>query len=258
MKHPLQITIEQANSQNRKAIIPYITAGFPENEQFWEILHQIDDCGVDIIEIGVPFSDPVADGSVIEEASRQAISQGVSLKWMMNGLIARAGQYRSNLVLMGYANPFIQYGLEKLAEDAKEANICGFIIPDVQLNESDVFRQVFSPLDIALIPIVSSNTALQRIKEYAEVSNGYIYLTSVLGITGGTSNLNETISETISRIKTVSDLPVALGFGLKHPSQLNGLSGKSNPDAVIMGSALLNHISKGKQIKDFFAPWFND
>ena len=117
-KSPLQKAVERAHALGRRAVIPFITAGFPDKESFWTHLSRIDEAGADIIEIGVPFSDPVADGPVIEQASRDALARGVSLKWILDGLKARKGGFSAELVLMGYVNPFYQYGLEQLALDA--------------------------------------------------------------------------------------------------------------------------------------------
>ena len=125
-KTPLQEAVERAHALGRRAVIPFITAGFPDKDSFWTHLSRIDESGADIIEIGVPFSDPVADGPVIEQASRDALARGVSLKWILDGLKARKGGFSAELVLMGYVNPFYQYGLEQLARDAEEAGVSGF------------------------------------------------------------------------------------------------------------------------------------
>ena len=126
-KSPLQEAVEQAHAKGRRAVIPFITAGFPDMDSFWIHLERIDGAGADIIEIGVPFSDPVADGPVIEDASRDALARGVSLKWILDGLKARKGQFSAKLVLMGYVNPFYQYGLDRLSRDAVEAGVHGFV-----------------------------------------------------------------------------------------------------------------------------------
>ena len=158
-KSPLQKAVERAHALGRRAVIPFITAGFPDKESFWTHLSRIDEAGADIIEIGVPFSDPVADGPVIEQASRDALARGVSLKWILDGLKARKGGFSAELVLMGYVNPFYQYGLEQLARDAEEAGVSGFIVPDMPLEESGMFREAFSPhgLTLGWLPILPWN-----------------------------------------------------------------------------------------------------
>ena len=142
-KSPLQEAVEQAHAKGRRAVIPFITAGFPDMDSFWIHLERIDGAGADIIEIGVPFSDPVADGPVIEDASRDALARGVSLKWILDGLKAHKGQFSAKLVLMGYVNPFYQYGLDRLSRDAVEAGVHGFVVPDMPLEESGMFRKAF-------------------------------------------------------------------------------------------------------------------
>ena len=159
-KSPLQKAVERAHALGRRAVIPFITAGFPDKESFWTHLSRIDEAGADIIEIGVPFSDPVADGPVIEQASRDALARGVSLKWILDGLKARKGGFSAELVLMGYVNPFYQYGLEQLALDAEEAGVSGFIVPDMPLEESGMFREAFSPHGLTLVTLVAPNTSL--------------------------------------------------------------------------------------------------
>lgn len=254
-KHKLQLAIEQANAQGRKAVIPFITAGFPDMEQFWTVLKEIDDAGADVIEIGVPFSDPVADGPLIEEASRQAIERGVTLDWIIKGLLERSGQYSAGLVFMGYCNPFMQYGLERLARDARQAGISGFVIPDLQLDEMGPFRAAFEPEGLAVISLVSPNTSLERMKQYAESAQGFVYVTAVLGITGAKSDPSETVADTLRRARKAFDLPLALGFGLQTPGQLDNLPADAQPDAAVIGSALLKSIAQGGSPKDFLAPW---
>lgn len=254
-KSRLQIAIESAKKQGRTALIPFITAGFPDMDRFWEELQAIDQAGADIIEIGVPFSDPVADGPVIENASRDALARGVTLAWILDGLKQRAGQYKAQLVLMGYINPFMQYGYEKLAKDAHQAGVAGFIIPDVILEESQEIRQALAPYDIDVITLVAPNTSLERMKEYAQSARGFVYVVSVLGTTGGTVDLADSVTNTLSRAREAFDIPLALGFGLKDPSQLDVLPSDMRPDAAVFGSALLRHIEEGKSVSSFLAPW---
>ena len=129
--HILEEKIRQAMAEDRYAVIPFLTAGFPDKDAFWRALGELDSHGADIIEIGVPFSDPVADGPVVESASRQVLSDGITLASILEGLRLRKDYFRAGMVLMGYLNPFLQYGFEKLAKDAREAGVSGVIIPDL-------------------------------------------------------------------------------------------------------------------------------
>ena len=218
-KSPLQEAVERAHALGRRAVIPFITAGFPDKESFWTHLERIDGAGADIIEIGVPFSDPVADGPLIEQASRDALARGVSLKWILDGLKARKGRFFAKLALMGYVNPFYQYGLERLALEAAEAGVSGFIVPDMPLEESGIFRDAFDPHGLTLVTLVAPNTSVERMREYKPHTSGFVYVVSVLGTTGGKVDLTQSVTETMRRARAVFDVPLALGFGLQTPDQ---------------------------------------
>lgn len=172
----LEQKIRDAHTAGRTALIPFVTAGFPTLDTFWGIIEELDANGADVIEIGVPFSDPVADGPVVEDASRRALEQGVSLNWIMDGLKQRAGNFKAGIVLMGYLNPFLQYGLERFAADATQAGVSGCIVPDLPLDESAPVRTTLKAHGIDLIALVGQNTSEERMREYAAVSEGYVYV----------------------------------------------------------------------------------
>ncbi|MDR2300591.1 MAG: tryptophan synthase subunit alpha [Deltaproteobacteria bacterium] len=260
--------ISKARQKGRVALIPFLTGGYPDRELFWTALTELTDSGADIIEIGVPFSDPVADGPVVAAASLKALELGVDLKWILEGL-ARA-KPKTPLVLMSYANPLVQYAWPKtdpglaletrlfeslglLAKDALEAGVSGFIVPDVPLEEAGPFQKAFSQCGLALVPLVGPNTSLERMEKYAPWASGYVYVVSVLGTTGVREGLPPETVQTLERAKKAFKLPLALGFGLRHPSQLQDLG--ASPDAVIIGSALLKHLAEGGRASEFMAPW---
>lgn len=253
--HPLEEHIRQAAAQGRPALIPFVTAGFPNVGTFWNVLEALDDNGADIIEIGVPFSDPVADGPVVEEASRRALEQGVGLHWILDGLRERRGRFKAGLVLMGYYNPFLQYGLERFAADATAAGVSGCIVPDLPLEESGPLRRALDQHGAALITLVGPNTAPERMAEYAAVSRGYVYVVSVLGITGARTGLPPEVPDTLRRARRIFRTPLALGFGLREPGQLADLPADIPPDAVVFGSALLRHLDGGGSAADFLKAW---
>lgn len=248
-------TIQAALREGRHAVIPFITAGFPSMERFWDTLAEVDAAGADIIEIGIPFSDPVADGPVIEDISRQALADGVTLEWVVQGLRARKGAYRAKLVFMGYMNPFVQYGLERLAADCAEVGVSGFIVPDLPLEETPEFRDALRPHGLSLITLVGPNTDAERMKQYAPYAQDYVYVVSVLGTTGGVNDHVAAVADTIRRARAVFDVPLALGFGLRHPSQLETLPADARPDAAVIGTALLQHIRQGAPVAEFLRPW---
>jgi len=237
-------------------LIPFITAGHPSPEKFWNVLCELDDNGADVIEIGVPFTDPVADGPVIEAASQQALERGVTLCWILDGLRERRGTFKAKLVLMGYLNPFLQYGFERLAEEAEAIGVYGFVIPDLPLDEDAEYRAALRGRGIHLIPLVAPNTSLERMREYAAVSSGYVYVVSVLGITGERKGgLPDNVRATLSRARKAFKLPVALGFGFSYPAQLDAIPPDERPDAVVFGSALVRHLSEGGSATEFMRRW---
>lgn len=253
--HILEKKIRAANAAGRTALIPFVTAGFPSRERFWDILRELDENGADIMEIGVPFSDPVADGPVVAEASQRVLNDGVTLRGILQGLKARKGAFRAGIVLMGYMNPFLQYGLERLAREAEEAGVHGFIVPDLPYDEAGRVREILAAHSLALIPLVGPNTPKERMKLYADVSEGYVYVVSVMGTTGERDRLPPEVPEVLSRVRGVFALPAALGFGLRAPEQLAALPGKIRPDAAVFGSALLRHIDGGGSPASFLRIW---
>ena len=249
----LQQRIAEANNQGRVARIPFVTAGFPDMKQFFGVLSDLDANGADIIEIGVPFSDPVADGPVVEAASHRALAQGVNLTWILENL-RRLPPFRAGLVLMGYYNPFLQYGLERLANDAAEAGIQGCIVPDLPLGESDPLRTALSARGLDLITLVGPNTPDERMREYAGSASGYVYVVSVMGTTGTRRELPNA-AETVRRAKAIFSLPVALGFGLSSPDQIAAMPVR--PHAAVFGSALLRHLDAKGSAGEFMKAWID-
>lgn len=253
--HILEEKVLAAKKAGRTALIPFITAGFPTLDSFWGVVRELDNSGADVIEIGVPFSDPVADGPVVEAASREALARGVTLQGIMDQIREHKGEIKAGLVLMGYMNPFLQYGMERFAREAEEAGVNGCIVPDLPVDEAEEMRTLFKAHGIALIPLVGPNTSEERMKLYAEVSEGYVYVVSVMGTTGERGALPPEVPEVIARARKVFSLPVALGFGLKRPEQLASLPESVRPDAAVFGSALLHHLLEGKSAASFMAEW---
>lgn len=251
--HILEEKIRAACAQGRTALIPFVTAGFPSLNSFWGVMQDLDTNGADIIEVGVPFSDPVADGPVVEAASMRALEQGVTLRGILEGLKNR--HYKAGIVLMGYMNPFLQYGLETFAKDAAAAGVHGCIVPDLPLEEDAPFRTVLAREGIALIPLVGPNTPQERMARYDAVGQGYVYVVSIMGVTGERQGLPPQARETLARAKKIFRLPVALGFGLREPAQLEGLGPDEHPDAAVFGSALLKHLEAGGDAASFLSRW---
>lgn len=267
--------INQARAEKRPALIPFLPAAYPGPETFWAALMELADHGADIVEIGVPFSDPVADGPVVAAASQEALANGGGLKYIFEGLREKRRRLKCGLALMGYVNPFIQYAwfralaenprgtaqelmaasLGHLAREAAEAGIEGLIVPDLPLEESEAWREALKACGLALIPLVGPNTDLKRMSQYARTASGYVYVVSVLGTTGAREGLPPEAREALVRARKVFDLPLALGFGLKSPRQLDGLAPSEAPDGVVFGSALINHLKNGAPAREFMKLW---
>lgn len=268
--------INQARDEGRFARIPFVTAGIPDREAFWRTLEELAASGADILEIGVPFSDPVADGPVVAKASEKALGDGVSLHYILEGLREYRDRFaRAGLMLMGYANPFLQYAWEKsaeslpgapvesiitrslrlLARDLAEAGVDGLIIPDLPVEEQGPWLDAMEERGIDIIALVGPNTSLERMRVYARRARGFVYVTSVLGVTGVRQGIPREAQEAVQRARQAFSIPVALGFGIKAPEQLAGMSKKSAPDAVVFGSALITHLNAGKIPADFMRIW---
>lgn len=253
--HLLEKRIRLAVQEGRIARIPSLTAGFPDKEAFWDILGELDENGADIIETGVPFSDPVADGPVMEAASRKALENGATLKWLLEELAARKGKSRAALVLRGYYNPFLQYGLERLAADAQGAGMHGLVVPDLPYEEQASLRIALKKRGLALITVIGPNTSAERMACYASEAEGYVHVASGPGAPGGRKALSQTASETLARAGKAFSLPLALDFGISSPEQMAPLSKADKPDAVVFRDALGHHLISGGSVKDFMEPW---
>lgn len=259
--HTLEAKIRRANESGRPALIPFLTAHFPDRERFWTAFDELDAGGADIIEIGVPFSDPVADGPVVEEASRRVLEAGFHLGDLLAELAdrregrgtPRAGE--AGLVLMGYLNPFLSYGLERLARDAARAGVSGCIIPDVPHEEAGPVREALAAEGVALIPLVGPNTSEERMAQCGAAGEGYMYVVSVMGVTGERAALAPQVAATMGRARRACGLPLALGFGLSRPEQLADLPEEARPDAAVFGSALLRHLDEGRSAGEFLRRW---
>ncbi|PTN37717.1 MULTISPECIES: tryptophan synthase subunit alpha [Desulfonatronum] len=245
--------INQAMAQGRKAVMPYLPAGYPTKDAFWKHIEDLDAAGADIIEVGVPFSDPVADGPVVEQAALCCLEQGVTLGWILEELTQRRSAIQAGIVLMGYMNPFLQYGIPKLALDAAQAGVNGLIIADLPLEESDEIRNVLQEQGIALIPLVGLNSSMERLRMHADKAAGFVYFVSVMGTTGVRDALPEELRNALIQARQSFSIPLALGFGLHSPAQLQGV--ETVVDGVVMGSALIRHLDATGKVGDFLVPW---
>ena len=252
MPSKLETAIRKANEAQRKALIMYLPAGYPTLSTFWDELAAID-AVADVIEIGVPFSDPVADGPVIEAAGLACLEAGVTLAWILDELRQRKGLFRCPLVLMGYYNPFLQYGLERLAKDAAAAGVSGFIVPDLPYEEAAPMRKACAAMGLDVIPLVGLNTSPERMRAYAQEARGFAYMVSVLGVTGERRSLPPELMAQLEQAKKAFSIPLAVGFGISRPEQLAAFG--EYIDAAVVGTALVRHIGEGGTAKEYMTRW---
>ncbi len=238
---------EAAKNDNRRVLIPYLTAGYPDEETFLKLMETFAEAGAGIVEVGIPFSDPLADGPTIQASSQAALDSGVTLA----GSLAMLGQLRDfslPIVIMSYLNPLLHYGLTRFARDAARVGVRGLIVPDIICEEGDEVERACEKSGIDLIYLIAPTSSSARRKMILKRSRGFVYLVSLKGVTGARRALPSGLSGWISDIKRQSKLPVAVGFGISSPQIARTVS--RNADGVIVGSALLDIIRNAKDKKD--------
>lgn len=231
-------------SQRRKALIPFFTALYPSKELFREFLLRADDAGADFIELGIPFSDPLADGELIQYSSQWALKNGFNFSLFLEEIVRLQSSLNASLILMSYLNPILQRGIEKFAREIDEANIEGVIVPNLPFEESFSLKKALSTQEIDLIYLVAPTTGSLRIREICRHSQGFIYLVSLIGITGMREKLPEDLVSYVNEVRKITSRPLCLGFGISNPYQAKKAA--EFADGVIVGSALINLI-KGKE-----------
>jgi tryptophan synthase alpha chain len=233
--------IRRSTAAGRTALVPYITAGYPAREGFIPTLRAIA-AEADVVEVGVPFSDPMADGVTIQRASRAAIAAGVTLRWILAELAA-AAPFPAPLVLMSYLNPLLNLGYRELAAAAVPAGVCGFIVPDLPIEEAGEFGAALATHGLAPIQLVTPATPPARLATLCAASRGFVYAVTVAGVTGGSRELPADVPAYLGRVRAATTLPVCAGFGVRRADQVRGLA--PQVDGVIVGSALVEQLEAG-------------
>ena len=220
------------------AFMPYVMLGFPDPASCRSVIEQLADSGADLFELGVPFSDPLADGSVIQAAAQRALRNGVTLADCIAMVAAlRARGFATPAVLMSYVNPILAYGLERFVADSAAAGVDGFIVPDLPPEEAGDLEAMCQQHGLALVHLLAPNSPPERVALVAARSQGFIYLVSVTGVTGARDVLPPTLPEFVARVRAATDKPLALGFGIKSGEQARVV--RHLVDGVIVGSALV-------------------
>jgi tryptophan synthase alpha chain len=241
--------LRAATKAGQPALVAYLTAGFPSREHFREHLQAIA-AAADVVEIGVPFSDPMADGVTIQRASEQALRAGVNLRWILSELAALPA-VRAPLLLMSYLNPLLAYGLPRLAQDAARAGVSGFIVPDLPFDESAELRAALAETALALVQMVTPVTLPERLAKVVAASQGFVYAVTMTGTTGHSAGTAAGIAEYLERVRSCASVPVCAGFGIRTREQVEALRGMV--DGVVVGSALVEVLQRGEDPQRWLA-----
>ena len=238
----LTAAINAANSADRPALVPFITAGYPEPSTFIDSLKAIAKVG-DAVEIGIPFSDPMADGMTIQRSSFEALRKGVSLKWIFDELETAAGEIDAPLVMMSYLNPLLAFGYDKLAKRALETGVCAFIVPDLPFEECADLRTALEDHGLGLIQLVTPATPDDRLEMLSKASRGFVYAVTITGITGSGTGLPANLAGYLDKVSASSGLPVCAGFGIRNAADVANVG--EHAAGAIVGSALVEILESG-------------
>jgi tryptophan synthase alpha chain len=237
-----------ANDAGQPALVPFITAGYPEPTDFISTLKAIAEVG-DVVELGIPFSDPMADGMTIQRSSFEALQKGVSLKWIFDQLDSAKGEISAPLVMMSYLNPLLAFGYDALADRALAAGVCGFIVPDLPFEESTDIRKALEAKGLGLIQLVTPATPDERLQTLCDASRGFVYAVTITGITGGGTGLPADLTDYLDKVSGMSNLPVCAGFGIREAKDVAAV-GKHAAGAIV-GSALVEVLERGDDPREY-------
>lgn len=240
--------LEELRQQGKKALIPFITAGDPDLAGTVELARVLAGAGADIIELGVPFSDPLADGPVIQQSSGRALAAGTNLPGILAAVREIKNSCQTPVVLMGYYNPFYKYGLWRFVRDASRAGVDGLIVPDLPLEEAGPLDRMALEEGLDLIYLVAPTTTEPRLEKVASRARGFIYCVSVTGVTGARQEINTDLGEFTGRVRRFTSLPLAVGFGIAGPGQAARVA--EHCDAVVVGSALVRIIGESCSLSE--------
>ena len=235
--------IKEKNSNNKLAFIPFIVAGDPDIDTSKEIIMALQSSGADIIELGIPYSDPLADGPVIQMAAQRALKSGASLKRSIEMIASIKDKLEVPVIIFTYYNPVLAYGLDIFVKDVKSAGFKGMLVPDLPVEEAGKLIELAKKYNLELIMLVTPTSGDDRLKKITEVSEGFVYLVSVTGVTGARSSFSESVEISLSKLKGITDKPICVGFGIsktEHIDQLKSLKAQG----AIVGSAIIKIIEE--------------
>ncbi|WP_298406208.1 tryptophan synthase subunit alpha [uncultured Chloroflexus sp.] len=236
-------TFARLRSEGRIALMPYLTVGFPERESTLELVPALEAAGASLFELGVPFSDPLADGTTIQRATQRALEHGVTMADCLATVAElRARHVAAPLLLMGYYNPLLRYGIDRACADLASAGGDGWIIPDLPLEEAADLRQIAAKHQLDLILFIAPTTPPARIAQIVAHASGFIYIVSLTGVTGARQALAGNLADLIATVRQQTDLPLVVGFGISQPAHVAEVARIA--DGAIVGSALIDRLER--------------
>jgi len=238
---------EELKWKNKKALIPFITAGYPDYESYLELFYFLERNGADIIEIGIPFSDPLADGPVIQKTSKAALESGINTDTVLNSVKEIRLKSSIPIVILAYFNTLYKYGLGKFLKKAENYGVDGLIIPDLPLEEFYNYKDVFNKSRIANIMLATLTSTRERLEKIANICSGFLYCVTVKGVTGARDDIDDQTRDFLINLRSITELPLAIGFGISNINQINKI--KKYCDAVIIGSKILSILMESKTLK---------
>ena len=233
---------QELAAKNRKAFIPYITAGDPDLKTTMDLILALDRAGADIIELGVPFSDPIADGPVVQRATERALASRTTLRDILRMGAEIRKKSQVPLLIMSYYNPLLHYGLDKLAQDAAAAGFDGILATDLTVEESAPFVKTMTGAGLNTVFLVAPTSSPDRIRKIAETSTGFLYAVSRTGVTGEQQELSTELKDFLRLIRKHTDVPIAVGFGISRPEHLRAVWQEA--DGAVVGSAVVRQIEE--------------
>ncbi|MDX2215959.1 MAG: tryptophan synthase subunit alpha [Oculatellaceae cyanobacterium bins.114] len=236
--------LDKLRDRGQCALIPFITAGDPDLDTTAQALQILDRSGADVIELGVPYSDPLADGPVIQAAATRALQRGTKLEQVLEMLHSIRPQLAAPIILFTYYNPILNRGIEAFLEDIVAAGVSGLVVPDLPLEEIDGLLRHAAKAGVEVILLVAPTSSKQRIEAIATQSQGFIYLVSVTGVTGIRTQIGDRVQQLLMELRSVTDKPIGVGFGISQPEQARQVM-DWGADAVIVGSAFVKRLAEG-------------
>jgi tryptophan synthase alpha chain len=237
----LERAFARAREERRLALVVYLTVGYPDRASTGALLRAALDGGADVLELGVPFSDPLADGTTVQRASEVALRGGVTLADCISEAAVVVRERDAPVLLMGYTNPFMQYGFERLATDGGRAGIAGVIVPDMPAEESAELDFALAPAGLLRIDLYAPTTPNERLAKLLPRARGFVYCVSLTGVTGARRALASDVAELVGRVRRHTSLPIAVGFGISSPDHVSALRGTA--DGVVVGSAAIDVVT---------------